>query len=151
MHSISLFPCAKTRPVVAMRGVIEKIWENKTQNNKRYHVVEIGGEKYSVWDSALMEGITEGARVEYDWKKSGNFKKITGLQKIDESQMSEAYQSDRKSREIIRISCLRSASELLYGLYFDPDEKAEKALDIARRFERYVSGEDHNQEKTRDA
>ena len=151
MYRISLFPCAKTHSVIAMRGIVEKIWENRTQNNKRYHVVEIGGEKYSVWDSALMEGITEGARVEYDWKKSGNFKKITGLQKIDESQMSEAYQSDRKSREIIRMSCLRSASELLYGLYFDPDEKAEKALDIARRFERYVSGEDHNQEKTRDA
>ena len=125
-----------------MQGVVEKIWENKTQNNKRYHVVEIGGEKYSVWDSALMDGITEGSQVEYDWKKSGNFKKIISLQRIGNNQGSEPYHSDRKSREIIRMSCLRSASEILHGLYFEPDEKAEKALDIARRFEMYVSGED---------
>jgi hypothetical protein len=98
-----------------MRGAIEKIWENKTKDDKKYHVLEIGGEKYSVWDSKLLDGIEEGATVDYEWKASGDFKKITGIQKIENDFKPEAYIPDRKSMEIIRMSCLRSASEILHG------------------------------------
>ena len=53
-----------------MKGVIEKIWENKTEDGKAYLVLRIGGEKYSVWDKKYMEGLVEGSAVE-----------IKGLQK----------------------------------------------------------------------
>ena len=122
-----------------MKGTIDKIWENETRDNKKYHVLEIGGEKYSVWNGKMLEGIGEGSVVEYDWKKSGDFRKITELSKIDSEPGQEPYRPDRKAMEIIRMSCLRSASEILHGFYIEPDEKAMKALDIARDFEKYVT------------
>ena len=122
-----------------MKGEIEKIWENETKDKKTYHVVDIGGERYSVWDSKLLEGIDEGSYVQYDWQKSGNFKKITDLKKIDMNpDLDSIYKPDRTSMEIIRMSCIRSASEILHGLYIDPVEKTSKALDIAKEFEKYV-------------
>jgi len=57
-----------------MQRTIEKIWENQTRDKKKYHVLEIGREKYSVWDNKLIEGLGEGSRIEYDWKRSGDFK-----------------------------------------------------------------------------
>ena len=62
-----------------MKGEVYKIWENETKDNKVFHVVEIAGERYSVWEPSLLEGVEEGSRVEYDWQKAGNFKKITDL------------------------------------------------------------------------
>jgi hypothetical protein len=31
-----------------MKGVVDKIWKNKTDDGKPYFVLKIGGEKYSV-------------------------------------------------------------------------------------------------------
>ena len=121
-----------------MKGSIDKIWENETKDNKTYHVVNIGGENYSVWDSKLLDDLTEGSSVEYEWKKSGDYKKITDLRKIDANPGLEGPKPDRKSTEIMRMSCLRSASEVLHGLDIEPVEKTKQALDIARQFEKYV-------------
>jgi len=122
-----------------MQGTIDKIWENQTKGNKTYHVLEIGGEKYSVWDTKLIEGLGEGSVVEYDWKRSGDFMKITDLRKIDPAPQFEPGYQDRKAREIVRMSCLRSASEILNGIYIGPDDKMRKALEIAKEFEKYVT------------
>lgn len=122
-----------------MKGKIEKIWENETKDNKAYHVLDIAGDRYSVWDPKLVEGLAEGSYVEFDWQKSGNFKKITDLKKIDMApDLDSPYKPNRKSMEIIRMSCVRSASNILQGIYIDPVEKTSKALDIAREFENYV-------------
>ncbi|MBW1731416.1 MAG: hypothetical protein JRJ75_11080 [Deltaproteobacteria bacterium] len=123
-----------------MQGRIGKIWENETREGKKYHVLEIGGEKYSVWDQRLLEGLGEGSLVEYEWKKSGDFRKITDLRPSATPDAGN-YSHERKNREIIRMSCLKSASELLYGLFLDPDVKTRKAIDIAREFEKYVRGD----------
>lgn len=123
-----------------MQGKVEKIWENETKDNKKYHVLEIGGEKYSVWEPTLLEGLSEGCTVDYDWKQSGNFRKITDLKKIAANPNLDCTPRDRKSMEIVRMSCLKSASEILHGLYIDPDMKTKKAMEIAREFEKYVIG-----------
>lgn len=143
---IALNPPLKHLLSEIMQGIVDKIWENETRDKKRYHVLEIGGEKYSVWDPNLLEGLGEGNQVEYEWKQSGNFKKITDLKLIDPASESGSYKSDRKSREIVRMSCLRSASEILHGLFIDPDEKTRKALDIAREFEKYVRTEEEGRD-----
>ena len=122
-------------------GKIDKTWENTTKSKKKYHVLEIGHEKYSVWDEKLMEGLNEGCSVDYDWKASGNFKKIVELRKIDPEPFSEHQYKNRKSMEIIRMSCLRSATEILNGVLFDLDQKTGMALDIAKEFEKYVLSE----------
>ena len=124
-----------------MQGTVEKIWENETNDNRKYHVLEVGGEKYSVWDSKLMEGLEEGSIIEYEWKKSGDFKKITDLRSLNGGQeLDQPYKKNSKQMEIIRMSCLKSASEILHGLYIDPDVKTKKAVEIAKEFEKYVTG-----------
>lgn len=128
-----------------MKGTVDKIWENQTKGKKMYHVLEIGGEKYSVWEEKLMEGLGEGNEVEYEWAKSGDFRKITDLRKIQTGPGPDPYERDRKSVDIIRMSCLKSASEILYGLFIDPDEKTEKAIEISKRFEKYVTDEGGNE------
>ncbi|MEW6664135.1 MAG: hypothetical protein AB1512_02795 [Thermodesulfobacteriota bacterium] len=124
-----------------MQGTVEKIWQNETKEKKPYSVVEIGGEKYSVWDPKLMEGLAEGSRIDYEWKKSGDFRKITALSALGQAGELDPYHGDRKSREIVRMSCLKSAAEILYGVFIDPDVKTGKAIEIAREFERYVTGD----------
>ena len=42
-----------------MKGVIDKIWENKIDDGKAYFVLKIGREKYSIWDKKYMEGLEE--------------------------------------------------------------------------------------------
>lgn len=134
-----------------MQGTVEKIWENETREGKKYHVLEIGGEKYSVWDQKLLEGLAEGSRVDYEWKKSGDFRKITDIKPSGTAPDAGYSSHERKNTEIIRMSCLKSASEILYGLFLDPDVKARKAIDIAREFEKYVRGDgEGGAEKTGD-
>lgn len=114
-----------------MEGKIEKIWENE-KNGKKYWVLAINGERYSVWDEKYINGISEGSVVDYNWKKSGNFRKITDIKKLDVQPL------DRKNEQIVRMSCLRSASEILAGLELEPREKVDLALDISKIFEKYV-------------
>jgi len=125
-----------------MKGVIEKIWENKTDDGKPYLVLRIGGEKYSVWDKKYMEGLEEGEAVEYESAQSGKFKKITDIKKIElEPGMDppEKRTRDRNRLEIVRMSCIRSAAALVADFGAQPEEKAEITLGLARRFEKYVT------------
>jgi len=115
-----------------MKGKITRIWRNETGDGQRYCVLEIDGQKYSLWDEKYFDKLREGLEVDYEWKKSGRFKKITDI-KILEPQTCR----DRCIK-IIRMSCLKSASEILYGLEGDPYKKADLAVEIAKRFEKYV-------------
>jgi len=125
-----------------MKGEIDKIWENETKDRKKiYHVVDINGDRYSVWDKKILEGISEGDYIDYDWKPSGDYKKIVDLKKIDpDPNLDKKYIPDDKSRGIIRMSCLRSATEILNGIPIDLDQKTCMALEISREFENYVLG-----------
>ena len=100
-----------------MRGTIEKIWENETKGKKKYHILAIGGENYSVWDPKLVEPLSEGSETEYEWTQSGDYKKITDLKKIQTGPESKPSSRDRRSVDIIRMSCLKSASDILNGIY----------------------------------
>ena len=114
-----------------MEGKIEKIWENE-KNGKRYWVLEIGGEKYSVWDEKYVEGLSEGSVVDYDWRQSGNFRKITDLRRLDVQPLNS------KNEQIVRMSCLRTAGEIISGERLDLRLKIERVLDTSKIFEKYV-------------
>lgn len=120
-----------------MKETVDKIWENETSNGKKYWVLQIGDERYSVWDSELVEGLNEGDRIEYEWRKSGDYKKITVLTRYPPGEALDS-QPSRKDMQIIRMSCLRSATEVLSGTNAKLDKKIEMALDIAKQFEKYV-------------
>ena len=124
-----------------MKGIVDKIWENKTDDGKLYFVLKIGGEKYSVWDKKYMDGIEEGSMVEYESAQSGKFKKITDMKKIGlEPGIAPPGRKsrDRNGQEIVRMSCIRSATALVADFGAPPEEKADITLGLARRFEKYV-------------
>jgi len=124
-----------------MKGIIDKIWKNKTDDGKPYFVLKIEGEKYSVWDNKYMEGLDEGAAVEYESTQSGKFKKITDMRKIEleaRFEPPERKSRDRNGEEIVRMSCIRSAAALVADFGAPPEEKAEITLGLARKFEKYV-------------
>jgi len=94
-----------------MKGVVDKIWKNKTDDGKPYLVVRIGENKYSVWDKKYMEGLNEGAAVEYESSQSGKFKKITDMKKIElEPGIAppERKPRDRNGQEIVSLDQPRS-------------------------------------------
>ena len=110
-----------------MRGKIERIWENHTKNGEKYWVLFISGKNYSVWDSSVIEGLSEGAEVEYEFKRSGKYNKITDLKVIQEpAQSGQAPAQDTRELRIIRMSCLRSAAEIISPYNLDLEEKTEK-------------------------
>ena len=123
-----------------MKGIIDQIWENESKNGNKYLTVEIGGERYSVWDTKYFDVLREGAWIEYDVKQSGNFKHLTEIKPTEESGV-PVYRPNNKEKQITRLSCLRSASEILAAVPMDNEAKRELVIDTARYFERYVFDE----------
>jgi len=74
-----------------------------------------------------MRGLSVGDLVELSWAGSGKFKNINKIIKLSED--------ENKIKQIIRMSCLRSAVELLSRT---KDPKLEEVLKIATIFEEYV-------------
>ena len=124
-----------------MKGIIEQIWENKSRNGQAYLTVQIDGERYGVWDTKYFDQLQVGGEIEYDFRQSGNFKNITDLRPLD-GQPSAPYQPNHRDRQITRLSCLKSASEILAPVHLNVDSKRELVVDTARYFERYVFEDD---------
>ena len=133
-----------------MRGVIDQVWENESRNGQQYLTVEIDGERYSVWDTKYFELLQQGAEIEYDVHQSGNFKHLTDIKPFEE-RSAPSYKPNHRDKQITRLSCLKSASEILAPAHLDTDAKRELVIDTARVFERYVFEDDignvPNQEK----
>lgn len=126
-----------------MKGVIDRIFENTTKKKMPYWVLSIGGENYSVWDKKFMEGLQEGATVEYGWAASGDFKKVTEIRRIDmEPSLDREGKAYSRSQQIVRMSCIKSATMLVSNFDTHPNEKGEITLGLARKFEQYVTEKD---------
>lgn len=118
-----------------MEGRIEKIWDNESKNGRRYLGISIDGQRYTLWEEKYFGRFNEGDLVEFEWKKSGKFRNITEIYPLND----EPFQ-EKKHTDIIRMSCLKSASELISGSEIDPGKKADLAVEFARKFENYVKG-----------
>lgn len=124
-----------------MRGTIEQVWENESRRGRKYLTVQMNGERYSIWDSKYFDTIHEGATIDCQLKQSGDFRHLTDIQLADgngNGNGSSTYQPNNKDRQIARMSCLKSASEILSPVQLDPDAKKQLTIDTARFFERYV-------------
>ena len=120
-----------------MKGLVEKLWDNTDRKGRRYLVLEIGGERYSLWDEQQMDGLQDGLVVDYEWKQSGNFRNITEIE--PEKQYSASARAKKRDRDIVRMSCLKSAASLLSASELEPNEKGNLTLELAHRFERYIT------------
>jgi hypothetical protein len=124
----------------SMRGTIDHVWENETKGGQKYLTVQMNGERYSVWDSKYFDSIREGATVDYDLKQSGNFTHLIDVEPVTGNGNGNGvppYQPNSKDTQIARMSCLKSASEILAPMQLDPDKKKQLTIDTARFFERY--------------
>lgn len=107
-----------------MKGTIERIWENQRKDGEKYWVLQIDGQRYSVWDANLLENLSAGDVVDFSYITSGRYKKITRIARAEELQ-------EKRSRAIARMSCIRSAVELVAGSEGTPE----------KRFEQHILGE----------
>jgi len=120
-----------------------QVWENESKNGQQYLTVQIDGERYSVWDDKYFDQLHQGAEIEYQFGQSGNFRNITEVATLTESKNNDVplYQNGR-DRQITRLSCLKSAAQILAPAQVDPDAKRDLVIDTARVFERYVGEND---------
>ena len=77
------------------------------------------------------------------FRQSGNFKNMTDVEPVNgngdaNSNGLPKYQPNNKDRQIARMSCLKSASEILAPVQLDPGAKKNLTIETARFFERYV-------------
>lgn len=119
------------------KGKIEKIWENKTRDGTPYWVLAINGDRYSAFEQEMLHGLQEGDEIEFDWKQAGRYRNLAELRKLSASRADAPYDRDLS---IVRMSCLRSAAELLAYQRLGLEKKGELVVDLAARFEAYVLG-----------
>jgi hypothetical protein len=116
-----------------MKGRISRIWTNERKDGTKYWVLSIDGQRYSVWDQKLVEGLNQGDAVDFEFKQSGNFRNIIKLSRIKE----QTYANDAQ-KQIVRMSCLRSAAELLSNSGLVYDVRVKETLKAANKFEQWV-------------
>lgn len=137
-----------------MKGKISKMWINSLGDGRTYATLQIGEDRYQLWDQEQIKSISQGDTIEYDFSKSGRYKNISKLTKVMASKKKpeEEHASiiplykgklDRetiKSREIVRMSCLKSALYASSDLIdYEFDEKTDKIIEVAKKFEKYIT------------
>lgn len=134
-----------------IKGEVEKVWHNKTSAGKRYDVIEVAGGRYSVWDGEYLGKIEKGEMVEFEYKQSGNFNNV--LKFNDGSQPEQdnvkdytgepatttgnGYNGDRV-QQMARMSGLKTAGALIAGSKVPYGERADKTIEMAMKFEKYI-------------
>lgn len=121
-----------------MKGEVEKVWKNETEDGRRYEVFQIGGDRYSLWEEDYLDRIQEGQTLEFDFRESGEFKNITKIYENPENEPKEPEYADQKLKKTIRMSCLKSASRVLIGSKIPYQNRADRAIEIAKKFEKYL-------------
>jgi len=125
-----------------MKGEVEKVWDNETLDGRRYQVLQINGERYSVWDEKYLDKIKEGQAVDFEFKESGEFRNITEIYDSSLKEEKEAEFEDHKLRKTIRMSCLKSASRVLTGSKIPYKNRGDRAVELAKKFEKYIDDGD---------
>jgi hypothetical protein len=139
-----------------IKGEVEKVWHNKTSAGKRYDVIEVSGGRYSVWDGEYLGKIEKGEMVEFEYKQSGNFNNVlkfnngsqpepdNGKDYIKEPNTTagngNGYSGDRM-QQMARMSGLKTAGALIAGSKVPYGERADKTIEMAMKFEKYINGD----------
>ena len=140
-----------------IQGKVKKIFENQTNTNKTYWVVELeDGSRYSVWEKAKRDLIEEGSEVEIEFTMKGDYRNIKSLRKLNATTQPEEVKEElvveehfigedssqtakttkeywnNKNERIERQSCHRSASMMLQNEQVTPETKLDLVKKIAR-------------------
>jgi hypothetical protein len=139
-----------------IKGEVEKVWHNKTSAGKRYDVIEVGGGRYSVWDGDYLGKIEKGEMVDFEYKQSGNFNNVLKFNDGSQPEPDKAkdynnepnttagngngYSGDR-IQQMARMSGLKTAGALISGTKVPYGERADKTIEMAMKFEKYINGD----------
>lgn len=75
----------------------------------------------------MVDDLKPGETIEFCWIENRCYRVITSLRK-----------ASSKDDQIIRMSCLSSASRLVSGIGINPKKRKRLALEMAKEFEGYV-------------
>ncbi len=143
-----------------MKGKIDALWQNKTREGTPYLAVQIGEDRYTIWDEKYFDRFKRGDAVEFKYINKGKYRNIVemtgyapdggikGGDKATPYAGSEPTEKpikpflSQKDLHIARMSALKTAAYLSSGL-IDPQmessEKTDFIIDLARQFERYIT------------
>ena len=125
-----------------MLGVLERVEEKRSQRGDGYWTLIISGRKYTVWERKLVTELQPGDAVEFSYTQSGQFRKILDLRKSSPHNLNRWLDhQDERGRRIARMSCLRTAAQILDGKRLGNLKRAELVMQIARFFEEHILGE----------
>ena len=119
-----------------MLGRVENIEESRSKEGSPYWIITISGRRYTVWDGDLIKGLQPGENIEFFFVNSGGFRKVVALHKA--SSQSNLNPWLEKGKQIARMSCLRTAAQIVEAKRLDPTKKATVILKIAGLLETYV-------------
>lgn len=144
-----------------MKGKIDALWQNKTRDGTPYMAVQIGEDRYTVWNEEYFGQFKRGDAVEFKYVNKGKYKNIlemAGVAPEGEKKANAPYAGppapdepaekpfkpfmSPKDLHIARMSALKTAAYLSSGLLdpkLDPAEKTDFIIDLARQFERYIT------------
>lgn len=122
---------------MAMRGTIERIWENTREDGSVYWVLTISGQRYSAFDPDLVQEVSPGDMVEFSYTCSGSYKNLLAIRRIPEDGFVIVDHPDETTR-IVRMNSLRTAAELLRDSKLGPDQRANAALQVADKLEHHI-------------
>ncbi len=124
-----------------MFGILESIEENRSQRGETYWSLTISGRRYTVWNEQLTKDLQPGNQLQFSFQQSGQYRKIVELQKISTQNRSLnpwLHQQDERTRRIARMSCLKTAAQIVEGTRLSNMKRAELVLQIARLFEKHI-------------
>lgn len=123
-----------------VQGTVSRIWHNHRPDGSEYWVLSINGQRYSTWDRNLIVGVQKGDLVEFAFADSGRYLSLTGLRRVSGPGFTTADRLEASPEALrkVRMSCLRTAAELVSGCNMMPDQKVSLAVSVAERLEKHV-------------
>ena len=130
-----------------MKGIIESIQPRQLEDGREYLTLEIGGSKYSLWDTKYFATVEEGMPVKFKFKTSGKFMNISEIEQDPNYKPGDngngnhnpfGYPNHR-DLQILKTSCLKCATYLINDVPLEVEKKVDLALDVAKRLEKYLT------------
>ena len=126
--------------MIHTRGIIEDVEWRRLKHGHEYAVVRIDGQQYEVWDSRLYDRLLEGMEVEYRFRRTADGDlRISDIKSPEERAARHdiddwPYPPTQPADLATRYAALRLAIDTVGDGIQDPDEKADKAVEIAQKY-----------------
>lgn len=123
-----------------VKGTVNRIWHNRKPDGSGYWVLSIDGQQYSTWDRNLARNIEQGDLVEFLFTESGRYRNLTFLKRLGSAGFATADKLlvSPESLWIVRMNCLRTATEMISEASLLSDQKICRVISIAKRLEDHV-------------